>query len=174
LSLFENSKNSLSANYSSNQAVSDPEIYFGDFDSISRPNIVITSSINYRLFQTWIFTNFVPLFSLDLSFSNNLQISSLKVTLPSVLTKIVRLALKESETSNIAQESTLYNLLILALKSSQFLSAPPFDLLILFVEHFLKKLNVNYNIYRAGATGGTNSIQEYSWMPRNSSRWLQT
>src|SRR5699024_5890421 len=37
-----------------------------------------------------------------------------------------------------------------------------------------KKLNVNYNIYRAGATGGTNSIQEYSWMPRNSSRWLQT
>src|SRR5699024_5649616 len=66
------------------------------------------------------------------------------------------------------------NLLMLALKSSQFLSAPPFDLLILFVEHILKKLNVNYNIYRAGATGGTNSIQEYSWMPRNSSRWLQT
>ena len=149
------------------------EVYFEYFSSISFPKIAIYHESYYRLFQVWIFSNIVPLLLIDLDVSNHLRIGTFKVTHPAALTKLVRQALKNCEASNSTQakinnELIVYNLLILTLKNSQYLTFPNFDLLLLFVEYFLKKLNVNYNVH----SGNANSVQEYiSWMPRNSLSW---
>lgn len=151
------------------------EVYFENFSSISLPKLAISSETNFCLFQMWIFSNIAPLLPIDLDVSNQLQVGTFKVTYPTVLTKTVRKALKICESANSTQsrvhsELAIFNLLILVLKNSQFLTFSNLDLLLLFVEYFLKKLNVNYNVQSRTAS----SVHEYvSWMPRNSLSWYK-
>lgn len=127
---------------------------------------------NYNEFMIWIFSSLVPLLSVNFDSNRKLCFSTrITVTIPATVIKMYRLILKEIDSNlnskNVLADQRVSSLLIFTLKYSQFLSTPAFDLLSLFVEYFLKRLNVNYRIH------SMHSLDAYQFVPKNSDKWKE-
>lgn len=123
---------------------------------------------NAQLFPIWIFANTVPLLSIEMVGETLEAGNNYNVTFPAMLMKIYRNMLKEFEKDkdNVSNLSTL---LIFTLKIVNFLSTTCFEVVMIMLDYFLKRLNTNF-----GGRSTTTVEGAFGWLPKNSSRWLLT
>ncbi|KAH9416552.1 hypothetical protein DERP_009915 [Dermatophagoides pteronyssinus] len=123
------------------------EIQIDHFRSISLAKYFVKEFNQYSL---WLWSNMVPLLAIDL----NLTYKEIRFDLPPNILKIYRTILREIDCQYPSIKSTnllgkcrlIPSLIICAIRYGCFISDPSIDLVILFMDFFLKRYNYKFSL----------------------------